>query len=240
MTALILILIILVLLVVLFQLRIGAEVEYGEAGIRVTAKLAGRPVLLFPRPEKTRTQKEKEAEKARRKAAKKEKKAAKKAEKQRRKAAKQPPKPQPEEQPKKKGGTVELVLALLPVVVQALGALKKRIRIDPLTVHYTAGCVDAADTALLYGRSSGAAGIVVALLEENFDVRRRDVTVDLDFLAGRSVIYVNAGISIKVGQVLYLAVRYGLACLKVFLQKRKSSGKKAAPKGNQTGADAAK
>ncbi len=77
-------------------------------------------------------------------------------------------------------------------------------------MHYTVACGDAADTALLYTKTGGAAGIISALLEENFDVRHRKVTVDMDFLSATSTVYICAGISIRIGQVLYLAVRYGL------------------------------
>lgn len=226
MTALIVILCILLVLFLALQIRIGAEAEYSEDGFSVSAKVAGKIIPLFPRPKKTRSQKEKAEAKKQRQKEKKALKAEKKARKQQRKAEKNPPEPKEAEKPKKKGGMVELVLQLLPVAVQALGALKRRIRIDPLAVHFTAGCTDAADTAILYGRSSGAAGVVVALLEENFDVRHRDVTVDMDFLSGESVIYIRAGLSIKIGQILYLALRYGIACLLVFL-KRNSAGKKA-------------
>ena len=197
MTALIVILIILLLIVVLLQIRVGAVVEYSEEGFEASAKVAGKKIRIFPRPKKTRSQKEKAEKKKKKK------------------------KPKKEEAPKKKGGMVELVIQLIPIIGSALGALKKRIRIDPLTVHFTAGCEDAADTALLYGSSSGVAGVVVALMEENFDVREREVTIDMDFLAGHSTIYIRAGVSIKIGQVLYLAIRYGVACLKVYLKKNK-------------------
>lgn len=235
----------------LLQVRLGAEVEYGEEGFRAWVKLLGKAILLFPKPQKTRTQQEKERLKAEKKAAKKARKAAKKEEKQRRKAEKEKKKPDEEkpEEPEKKGGKAELILALLPVAVQALGALKKRIRIDPLRVRYTAGCPDAADTALLYAKASGGAGVVVALLEEGFDVRRREVSVEMDFLAGHSTIYLRAGVSIKVGQVLYLAIRYGIACIKVYMKKqrekaerensaqsRKKSAKKETNSDNEGGA----
>lgn len=212
MTALIVILIILLLIVVLLQIRVGAVVEYSEEGFEASAKVAGKKIRIFPRPKKTRSQKEKAEKKKQKKKEKKQKKAEKK---------KKKKKPKKEEAPKKKGGMVELVIQLIPIIGSALGALKKRIRIDPLTVHFTAGCEDAADTALLYGSSSGVAGVVVALMEENFDVREREVTIDMDFLAGHSTIYIRAGVSIKIGQVLYLAIRYGVACLKVYLKKNK-------------------
>lgn len=220
----IIILALVLVILLLLQVRLGAEVEYGEEGFRAWVKILGKDILLFPKPKKTRTQQEKDRVKAEKKAAKKAAKAAKKEE----KAKKKPPKDKPEE-PEKKGGKAELILALLPVAVQALGALKKRIRIDPLRVRYTAGCPDAADTALLYAKASGGAGVVVALLEEGFDVRRREVSVEMDFLAGHSTIYLRAGVSIKVGQVLYLAIRYGIACIKVYMKKQREKAEKESP-----------
>ncbi len=230
MNILVVILILLLLLAGILLIRIGAEVVYDQDGVSLWVKIAGGKLTILPKKPKTRSQLAKAEEKKQKKQKKKQAKAEKKKRKEeekKRKAQKKHSNDEAaqEEASGKKGGTVELVLALLPILVRALGALKRRIRLDPLEVHYTAACADAADTALLYTKTGGAAGIISALLEENFDVRHRKVTVDMDFLSATSTVYIRAGISIRIGQVLYLAVRYGLACLKVYLQKRKSASK---------------
>jgi hypothetical protein len=119
------------------------------------------------------------------------------------------------------------------VAIQALGGLKKRIRIDRLIVHYVAGGTDAAQVAISYGKlSAGAAGIV-ALLNNNFKVKRQEITMDVNFLAESPTIYLDAGLSLTVGQILYLAVRYGIASLKVFLRQRRKQNSPQEKTGEQ-------
>ncbi len=224
MKAVIILLLILLILFLLGQIRVGGRVEYSQEGMKAWLRIHGVPVLLYPGPKPGDGAKA--AEKKRRKEEKAAKKRAKKAKKEESKLETE------EEQPKKMGGTAQLVLQLLPVVVEALGALKRRIRIDRLVVHYTAGGDDAAKVALTYGKLSGAAGIIVALLNNHFQVKRQDVTMDVNFLAEKSTVYLDAELSLKTGQILYLAVRYGFACLKMFFRQRKKQ--KAAEASHQT------
>ncbi len=241
MVALVVLLVLLLLLIGVLQIRVGAEVTYDQSGVVAKVKIAGHSIVLFPRPKKTRSQLSKDKEKAEKKKAKKEKQAQKKALKKQRKLEKNPKPPEPEKPLKEKvGGAVDLVLSFLPIVVQALGALKRKIRINPLEIHLVASCPDAADTAVLYGKSYGAIGTILPLFEENFDVRNREITIDMDFLAGKTTIFIRAGLSFKVGQLLYIALRYGLAALKVFLQKKKQAKLAAREKKAATAQEEAK
>lgn len=227
MKAVIILLAIFLLLFLIGQIRVGGRVEYSQEGLKAWLRIHGLPVLLYPRPKKARgPEDEAKAEKKRRR---REEKAARKRAK---KAKKGEAEPETREQPRKKGGGVQLVLRLLPVGVEALGALKKRIRIDRLTLHYTAGGDDAAKTALTYGKLSGAAGMIVALLDNSFQVKQQEITMDVDFLAEKATVYLDVGLSIKIGQILYLGLRYGAASLKVFMKHRK--GQKAPQAPNQT------
>jgi hypothetical protein len=215
MTLVLVLLGILLLLILVGQIRLGGRVEYSQEGVKAWVRVCGISKQLFPKPTLTRSQEAKAAEKKR----KKEEKAARKKE---AKAKKKEKAPKPEGEPKKKsGGSLELVRQLLPVVIQALGALKRRIRIDRLIVHYVAGGTDAAQVAISYGKLSAGAAGVVALLDNNFKVKRQEVTMDVNFLAESPTIYLDAGLSLTVGQILYLAVRYGIASLKVFLRQRR-------------------
>ncbi len=218
MIAVIILLMILLLLFLIGQIRVGGRAEYSQEGVKAWIRIHSVPVLLFPRPKKKPGDEAKAERKKRRRAEK----AAKKKAKKTKKAEKAGKKPEPEEeQPQKKGGAVQLVLQLLPVAAEALGALKRRIRIDRLVVHYIAGGDDAAKVALTYGKMSGGAGMIMALLNNNFQVKKQEVTVDVDFLAEKATVYLDAGISIKIGQICYLGVRYGIASLKVFMRHRK-------------------
>lgn len=217
MKAIIILLIVLLILFLIGQIRVGGQVEYTQEGVKAWLRIHGVPILLYPRPGKK--EKPGDQEKAARKKRRKEEKAAKRKAKKAKKGGEAAE--NGEEPSEKRGGAAELVLQLLPVLLEALGALKKRIRVDLLVVRYTAGGEDAAKTALNYGRVSGGAGVIVALLNNNFKVKKQQITMDVDFLAERSTVYLDLGLSIKIGQLLYLGARYGAACLKVFLRRRK-------------------
>lgn len=211
MRAILVLAIVVAVLALVALIPIGCRVEYAQPGVKAWARICGVPILLFPRekksPEDGRKKKEKKGKKAKKKKEK-----------------------QPDGQSSKQGGTVKLVLSLLPIAVEALGALKKRIRIDNLEAHYVAGGEDAAQVALSYGKISGGAGAVLAILNQNFKVKRQEVTVDVNFLAEEATIYLDAALSIRVGQVVYLAVRYGVASLRVFLRHKKAQKASAAQK----------
>jgi hypothetical protein len=231
MTLVLVLLGIVLLLFLIGQIRLGGRVEYSQEGVTAWIRICGISKQLFPKPTLTRSQEEKAAEKKR----KKEEKARRKKEAKAKKSSQKKEKtPKTEEKTEKKpGGSLELVRGLLPVVIQALGALKKRIRIDRLIVHYVAGGTDAAQVAISYGKlSAGAAGIV-ALLNNNFKVKRQEVTMDVNFLAESPTIYLDAGLSLTVGQILYLAVRYGIASLKVFLRQRRKQNSPQEKTGEQ-------
>jgi hypothetical protein len=231
MTLVLVLLGIVLLLILVGQIRLGGRVEYSQEGVTAWIRICGISKQLFPKLTLTRSQEEKAAEKKR----KKEEKARRKKEAKAKKSSQKKEKtPKTEEKTEKRpGGSLELVRGLLPVIIQALGALKKRIRIDRLIVHYVAGGTDAAQVAISYGKlSAGAAGIV-ALLNNNFKVKRQEVTMDVNFLAESPTIYLDAGLSLTVGQILYLAVRYGIASLKVFLRQRRKQNSPQEKTGEQ-------
>jgi hypothetical protein len=232
MTLVLVLLGIVLLLFLIGQIRLGGRVEYSREGVTAWIRVCGFSKQLFPKPTLTRSQEEKAAEKKRKKEEKARRKKAKKAKKSSQKKEETPQKPQ-EKTEKKPGGSLELVRQLLPVMIQALGALKKRIRIDRLIVHYVAGGTDAAQVAISYGKLSAGAAAVVALLNNNFKVKRQEVTMDVNFLAESPTIYLDAGLSLTVGQILYLAVRYGIASLKVFLRQRRKQNSPQEKTGDQ-------
>jgi hypothetical protein len=230
MTLVLVLLGIVLLLFLIGQIRLGGRVEYSQEGVTAWIRICGISKQLFPKPTLTRSQEEKAAEKKR----KKEEKARRKKEAKAKKSSEKKKTTESQEKTEKKpGGSLELVRGLLPVIIQALGGLKKRIRIDRLIVHYVAGGTDAAQVAISYGKlSAGAAGIV-ALLDNNFKVKRQEVTMDVNFLAESPTIYLDAGLSLTVGQILYLAVRYGIASLKVFLRQRRKQNSPQEKTGEQ-------
>lgn len=174
-----------VLTAILLSVRTGILFEYTEDGVLVQARVAFLRFPVVPAPKK------------RGKPTKTKKKPAAKSKKQR--SAGEPP---------KRGGALSDLLSLLPMVLEALGTLCRRIRVEHLRAHYTiAGQPDPAKAALQYGAVSVGGGAVCRLLERYLTVLERDVSAEVDFCSETSAVYLSAACSLRVGQAAAAALK---------------------------------
>lgn len=205
MTGLVVTLILLAILVLILALPVGGEVEYSSEGVLLCLRAGPLNITLYPRKKKDKTDKEKKPKKQKKS-----------------KQDKKTDSANKEALPKKKGGSFELIRQLLPIVLGALGRLKGKLRIW-LTLYYTAAGEDAAKTAIQFGSLSAGLGAIVPLLENHFRIVERDIRASVDFTITKPILYLHAKITIRIGQVLYIAIRYGIACLVVYLRHRKAN-----------------
>lgn len=112
---------------------------------------------------------------------------------------------------------------LVSIALEALGALKRKIRLDDLTLHLTWASEDPADTALGFGKAQAALGMIWPLIANNFRVKKHDLGVSVDFERTKPDIYARGSLTMTVGQLVSFALRFGMKFL-VLLQR----GKKAA------------
>ena len=87
---------------------------------------------------------------------------------------------------------------------------------------------DPCDLAENYGKSWAALGNLIPRLEENFVIRKRDMEVECDFTADSTVIFARLDISITLGRLIALGVRYGIRALRAYLKimnKRKGGAR---------------
>lgn len=203
MTAVKIVAVILLLLFLLGLLRVGGGGEYSAQGFLAWIRVGPVHIRVFPLKKKKENAKEKKAQKARSKAK------------------------EDQEKKGKQGGGLTLVREYLPLICEAAGALKRRIRIDKLQLDYTlAGREDAAAAAMAFGCSNAAVGMILALFEQNFDVKEQRVRTAVDFNAGSPKVYVYAAFSARLGQLVSFALRFGWKFLMVY-QKTKTSKKEA-------------
>ena len=143
------------------------------------------------------------------------------------KKAKKEKRPKAEKpQPESGKGNVGRFMDLLPVVAEAAGALKRRIRIDRLKLSVIWGAEDPASAAIGYGRANALLGIVWPLVDNNFNVKKCDLKADVDY--GRTVpeITAEAAITMTVAQLISLITIYGTKLLTSW----KRSGQQTAEK----------
>jgi len=214
--------IVLLVLFLIGQLRVGVRAEYNAEGVFAWARLGPVELRVFPLPAK----KEKPPERKKEKPPKKEKPKAEK------------PKPEEPEKPgaggpkaekpeaktplsEKVGGAVDYALALLPVALDAAGQFVRKLRIDLLRIELTAGSPDPADAALRYGQAVAVLGAIWGPLTRAFHVRDGEARALVDFTTDRMTVYGAASLSLKLGQIVWLALWAGWRALWAFLRVRR-------------------
>lgn len=202
---------VLVLLAVL-PLRISAR--YNTEGLRAAAVLGPARFTVFPRPKKEKKAKLKEAKKP----------------KEEESPLPKPPQLPREEAsksaPKKKGGSVRDFLPLVKTALDFLGDFRRKLRLDDLEVKLILAGGDPCDLAVNYGRAWAALGNLIPQLERLFVIKKRNLEVECDFTASETVVIARLDMTITLGRLLALAVRYGLRAGKEFLtfQKKRKGG----------------
>lgn len=201
MKALIVIGVILALLLLMSLVRVGVGVDYSAAGLVIQLRFGAFRFTLFPmKPRKRKTKRQTETPQG-------------------------PPKPPPETPPRE-GGSLELIKQFLPLVAEAAGKFKKKIRIDRLDLDLTVACPDPALTAVAYGGANAFLGMMVPLLEHNFHVKERRVRTSVDFERTSPVIAIAAAVSMTIGQGAVLTLTLGFKALQILMNHRKQTQSK--------------
>jgi hypothetical protein len=193
-------LIVIGLLVLLCLLPVGARVVYDHAGAKVLLLIGPFSASLYPRTAKEPKKKKKSKKET-------------------------PPKEPKEKEPL--GGKLPLFRQLLSLGLEALECLRRKLILKNLTVCLTVGGQgeDPAGSAFTYGRAWAAVGALIPVLENSFKIRKRDIRVNIDFTSSETVIYADGSILLRVGDILWIAVFYGIRGLKLFLKHKKKGGK---------------
>ena len=129
----------------------------------------------------------------------------------------------------KKGGNFTDFLPLVQIATDFIGDLRRKLCIKRLEILLCMAGGDPCDLAINYGRAWAAVGNLMPQLERLFVIKKRDVQVCCDFTQTATTIYVRADITITLGRLLGLLVRYGWRAGKEYLKimnKRKGGAVK--------------
>lgn len=175
--------IILLVLLALSLLPLGVRVRYDKDALSVFAKLWFIPIQVLPAKAKGDKAKKKE---------------------------KKPEKPKEETQeeapPAKKGGKLDAVRAVLPLVKPALVGVKKRLTIRELELFVTWAADDPADAAVGYGYAQAALGTLWAVVDQSFKVKKSRLGCSVDFDADSPTVYADATLTMRLGQIVTLVI----------------------------------
>ena len=112
-------------------------------------------------------------------------------------------KPQAEE---KSGDMLGQIRRALPLVAEAAGRLRRKVRLDRIYLDVTAAAPDPASAALAFGGVNAAIGMIWPLVEQNFNVVDRRIRTQVDFEASHPAASLDAAATLTIGQALALAV----------------------------------
>ena len=189
-------------LLLLAVLPLGVWIRYDEAGplVRIVAgplKIKGFPVR----------------KKAKKAAAPKQEKAS---------LSESTPNPKEQQSTKKaNGGSLTDFLPLVKVALDLLGDFRRKLRVDELYLRLILASSDPCDLAVNYGRTWAAVGNLIPQLERCFVIKKRDIAVECDFTADKTLAYFQMKITITFGRLLSLLAIYGFRGLKEFLKLKK-------------------
>jgi hypothetical protein len=205
------------ILFLLAILPLGASVKYNADGPLI--RIIGGPIRLTVFPRKKKDKKENKPKKEKKKN--KEEDAPSEEEKSKKKTVAGEEAPEEE----KKGGSVLDFLPLVQVGINFLGDFRRKLRVNRLDLKLIMAGDDPCDLATNYGRIWEAIGNLFPLLERAFVIKKRDIEVECDFEACETVISARLDITITLGRIISLAVRYAVRALIEFIKiKNKRKG----------------
>ena len=197
-------LIFLAILIGLGCVPLGVRLRYDEDGPLAAVLLGRLPIVLYPVPGwlKKLTSREK-------------------------KPGENKPK---EEKPKKEkpqkaaenpqGGSWKKFLPLVQLGLHFLGDFRRKLRVNRLVLRLTLAGDDPCDLAVNYGRAWAAVGNLLAALERAFVIQKRDVEVQCDFLGEETKVVFAMDLTITLGRVLGLLVKYGIRAVTILLKMK--------------------
>ena len=118
---------------------------------------------------------------------------------------------------KASGGKITDFLPLVTVAFDFLRDFKWKLRVNRLELKVILAGGDPCDLAINYGKASAALGNLVPQLERFFVIKKRDMEIECDFEAGETLVIARVDITITLGRLISLGVRYGIRGLRTYL-----------------------
>ena len=205
-------LVVLAILILLAFLPVCAMVRYDSEGVLVRANAGPIGITLYPRKKKKDKPDKAEDKKQ---------------------EGRTEPEPQQEQKSvsmekkdKSKGGSILDFMPLVDVALDFLGDFRRKLRVNQLEMKLIMGGEDPCDLAVNYGKAWAALGNLMPHLERLFVIKKRDLQVECDFTADNTTIYARLDLTITLGRLISLAVRYGIRALREFIkiQKKRKDG----------------
>ena len=187
---------VLLLLVLLLASRLKARAEYDEDGFRITVRFGLLTIFRYPGRTGTKTEKE----------------------------PKKPKKKKEKPAKGKKGGKLTDIQEVFSIIADTLGKLKRKLRVDELTLLYCSAARDPFAAAMAFGGASAAVGLILEPLERSFRIRKRDIRTAVSFTETEPTVVLKLSLSLSVFGLLSILLFAGLRYLKIMWKQKKLTG----------------
>ena len=118
----------------------------------------------------------------------------------------------------------QTLLKLAELGLQALDRLRQKLHVR---LVFVSGAPDPYDTALAFGCVNAALGALTPLAERTLCIDERDIQTGVDFDAERPRIDARIVCTIRIGQIVAVALIFGVGYLKQKLQAKKARAARA-------------
>lgn len=203
------VLVILAVLVLIGCIPVGVDAAYGEGGVLLSAKIGFFRLQILPaKPQKPKKPKKPKQQKPAASPA----------------PSAAPDTPAAEAAPQKKlalPGGLNGILRLVNLALSTLGDLRRKLRVEELTLHVTFAGDDPANAALHYGQAWAAVGALMPALDRLFVIKKRDICPILDYNREQMSVDAHLILTITIGRALALGLKAGLGFLKLLNDSKK-------------------
>ena len=127
----------------------------------------------------------------------------------------------PDHKKENEGGSVSDFFPFVRLLFDFLSDFRRKLRVKVLKLNILLAGGDPADLAEKYGKTWAAVGGVWPCLERMFVIKKHDVNVACDFVSSETLISARLDITITLGRLIALVVRYGYRVIKEYLSFRK-------------------
>ena len=200
---------------------LGGRIRYNSQGLRAWILIGPVKISVFPLKKKKREEKPEKPKEEKQKALKPKKK--------QEKQDAPMPQVQAADKPAEKGGSVKDFIPFVRLALDFLGDLRRKLRVRKLTFRVILAGDDPCDLAVTYGKTWAAVANFLPLLERALVIGSREIEVECDFAAEKTLVIAGADVTITVGRICVLGVRYGVRALRElirFKDKRKGGAVK--------------
>ena len=189
-------------------LPLGVSAIYDEDGALVRLIVGPLKVTLFPRPRKEKKPKKKNKKKSQSPA---------QGQASRTKEASKTTNT-------KSGGPITDFLPLVKVLLQFLDGFRRKLRVNVLQLKLIMAGDDPCDLAVNYGRAWAAVGNLMPQLERVFVIKKRNIEVECDFTADKTLVLARLDLTITLGRLLGLLLvllyRAAVRLIKIVMKRK--------------------